>query len=183
MTPIYYNLTYCTNSFLGIFCGFTSFNIFVLELIERTKMKRLFSVHYNDHALDIGFFLLRIAVSLAMIFYGFHKLTHFAEMAQEDFWVKDINFMGKGGAVSLALTVFAEFFCSLFIIVGFCTRISLVPLLFCMGYIVAIVDKYEIVSSGKHGHELNHAFFYFVIYFVLLLSGPGKWSVDRLISR
>ncbi len=146
-------------------------------------MKRLFSVRYNDTALDMGLFLLRIAVSLAMIFYGFHKLTHFTEMAKEDFWVKEVNFMGKGGTVSLALTVFAEFFCSLFVILGLCTRISLLPLLFCMGYIVAIVDKYEIVSAGKHGYELNHAFFYFIIYFVLLLSGPGKWSIDRLISK
>ncbi len=146
-------------------------------------MKKLFSIYYNETAMDVGLFLLRISVSLAMIFYGYHKLTHFTETMHSDFWEKEINFMGKGGAVSLGLTIFAEFFCSLFIILGLCTRLSLIPLLFCMGYIVVVLDKYEIVSAGEHGYELNHAFFYFVIYFVLLLTGPGKWSIDRLISK
>ncbi len=146
-------------------------------------MKRIFSVNYNNYALDIGLFFLRIAVGILMAFYGYHKLMHFSEMAHSDYWEKDVNFLGKGGTVSLGLTVFAEFFCSLFLIAGLCTRLCLLPLLICMGYIVAVIDKYTIVSSGEHGYELNTAFFYFIIFFFLLLSGPGRWSLDKLISK
>lgn len=146
-------------------------------------MRKLFSIAYNENALSAGLFLLRLTVGISMAFYGYHKLVHFAEDAHSDFWAKEINFLGYGGPFSLSLTIFAEFFCSLFLILGLFTRLSLIPLLVCMGYIVAVLDHYELVSSGEHGFELNHAFNYFVTYFFLLLSGPGKWSIDKLISK
>ena len=146
-------------------------------------MRKLFSVHYNETTLNIGLFLLRLTVGVAMAFYGYHKLTHFSEMAHSDFWEKNVNFLGKGGAISLGLTVFAELICSFLLILGLLTRLALVPLLICMGYIVYVLDKNQIVSAGEHGYELNHAFFYFAIYLVLLLTGPGKWSLDRFISK
>lgn len=146
-------------------------------------IRKFFSTAYNEYALSVGLLLLRMTAGTSMAFYGYDKLGHFADQAHSDFWEKQVNFLGHGGPFSLSLTIFAEFFCSLFLILGLFTRLSLVPLLFCMGYIVAILDHYELVSAGEHGYELNHAFNYFVIYFFLFLSGPGKWSIDKLISK
>jgi putative oxidoreductase len=146
-------------------------------------MKKLFSVSYSPTALDLGIFLLRVTIGVLMAFYGWHKLTQFTEMAKSEFWEKQVNFLSMGGSISLGLTIFAEFFCSILLIVGLFTRLSLIPLLICMGFIVVVLDKYQIVSSGENGFELNHAFFYFILYFVLFLTGPGKWSLDRLISK
>jgi len=146
-------------------------------------MRKLFSVRYNETAMDMALFLLRVTSGVSMAFYGYHKLIHYSEQVNSDFWQKELNFIGQSGAVSLGLTIFAEFFCSILLIAGLFTRLSLIPLLICMGYIVAIVDKYEIVSSGEHGFEMNRAFFYFMIFFALLLTGPGKWSLDKLISK
>ena len=143
----------------------------------------LFSTRIREQALHIGLLLFRVSTALSMLFHGYHKLAHFSEMASQDFWCKDINFLGKGGAFSLGLTIFAEFFCSLFLMLGLATRLVLIPLLFCMGYIVLKVDHGEWISSGEHGMELNHAFFYFILFFTLLLSGPGRWSIDRLITK
>jgi putative oxidoreductase len=146
-------------------------------------MRKLFSIASNIHLNSLALLFLRLTIGVAMGFYGYHKLTHFQEMMLEDFWVKDVNFMGWGGPVSLALTVFAEFFCSIFLILGLATRLSLIPLLICTGYIAGVLDHFELVSAGEHGYSVNHAFFYFMIYLVLLLTGPGRWSVDKLISK
>lgn len=145
--------------------------------------KYLFNAGAKPWSLDIGLLLLRSGSALAMGLIGYNKLVDFREMSADPFWAQDINFMNLGGPVSLGLTIFAEFFCCLFIFLGLGTRIFLVPLIFCMGYIVFVLDKGEVVSSGENGYDLNHAFFYGVIFLAQLFTGPGRFSLDKLISK
>lgn len=131
--------------------------------------------------IDFGLLIIRLTIGFLMAFYGLHKLQHFNEMASSGFWMKDVNLFGLTGKVPLALTIFAELFCSLFLILGLFTRLSLIPLLFCMGFIVVVMNKFEIVSNGDNGMELNSAFTYLMIYLALFLMGPGKYSVDHFL--
>ena len=133
--------------------------------------------------LSLGLLCIRIIIGLLMAFYGYQKLINFETMAASDFWAKEVSFLGMTGKLPLALTVFAEFFCSLFLIIGLFTRLSLVPLLICMGYIIACVAKFEVIYSGDNGMEMNTAFVYFVIYLGLLLTGPGNYSLDYKIAN
>jgi putative oxidoreductase len=114
--------------------------------------------------LSLGLLLIRSTIGLLIAFYGYEKLIHFEEMAASDFWAKNVSFLGFTGKVPLALTIFAEFFCSLFLIVGLFTRLALIPLLICMGYIIAVIVNFSIVESGDNGLEMNTAFVYFMIY-------------------
>ena len=118
-----------------------------------------------------------------MAFYGYEKLTHFSEMAASDFWAKNVSFLGMTGKFPLALTIFAEFFCSLLLILGLFTRFALIPLLICMGYIIVNVAQLSIINQGDNGLEINSAFTYLVIYIALFLSGTGNYSIDKLISK
>lgn len=131
--------------------------------------------------IDLALLLIRLTIGILMAFYGLHKLQGFEQMAASEFWMKHVNLFGLTGKIPLALTIFAELFCSIFLILGLLTRLSLIPLLFCMGFIVVVLDKFEIVSSGDNGMELNSAFTYFVIYFALFLTGAGKFSIDHLL--
>ncbi len=144
-------------------------------------MKKLLSAYPINT--DLGLLLIRLIIGILMACYGYQKLIHFDEMAASDFWAKDINFLGFTGKVPLALTVFAEFFCSLLLLVGLFTRLSLIPLLICMAYIFGVVAKMEVVHSGDNGVEINNAFVYFVIYLALFLTGPGKYSIDHMMAR
>ena len=128
---------------------------------------------------DFGLLLIRIIIGFLMAFYGYGKLSNFSEMAASDFWMKNVSFLGMNGEVPLALTVFAELFCSLFLILGLFTRFSLAVLLFCMGYIFLVIFPFSIISSGDNGIEFNTAFTYFIIYLGLLFTGPGKYSLDQ----
>lgn len=141
-------------------------------------MKKFFTSTANPIHKDLGLLLLRLLIGVLMALIGYEKLIHFTEMAASDFWAKNVSFLGMKGTIPLALTVFAEFFCSLFLIFGFLTRFSCLVLLFCMGYIFTVVFPSFPITAGEHGFEFNTAFTYFVIYAVILLTGPGKYSID-----
>lgn len=133
--------------------------------------------------MDLGLLLIRIVIGALMAFIGYEKLIHFNEMANSDFWAKEVSFLGMKGAVPLALTVFAEFFCSLLLIVGLLTRVSSFILLFCMAYIFLVIFPGSMISNGEHGVEFNTAFTYFVIYLGLFFTGAGKYSLDAKFLR
>jgi putative oxidoreductase len=128
---------------------------------------------------DFGIVLIRLIVGLLMAFYGYEKLIHFDEMAASDFWAKNVSFIGMSGKFPLALTIFAEFFCSLFLIVGLFTRINLFFLMFCMAYIFLVIFPFSILNKGDNGYQFNDAFVYFIIYLGLFFTGAGKYSLDQ----
>jgi putative oxidoreductase len=85
--------------------------------------------------------------------------------------------MGIGSTFSLTLVIFAEFFCSLFLVLGLFTRLSVLPLIITMCVALFQVHHGEVFGKGE-----TDALF-LTSYFVLLLLGPGRVSVDSMISK
>lgn len=142
-------------------------------------MKKLIYSTFSNTRFDISLLLIRFIVGFEMGFYGLNKMIHFSENVADDFWAKDVNFLGMGASVSLGLVVFSELFCSIFLIFGIFTRLSLIPLLFTMLYILIVLDHFEIVYYNEDGFGIASPFKYIVIYTVLFISGPGKYSLDH----
>ena len=92
-------------------------------------MKKLLLFSSHPINLSFGLLLIRIIIGVLMAFYGYEKLIHFDEMAASDFWAKNVSFLGMTGKFPLALTIFAEFFCSILLIFGLFTRLALLPLI------------------------------------------------------
>ena len=85
--------------------------------------------------------------------------------------------IGLGSELSVNLAIGAELGCSILLIVGLLTRLSLIPLAFTMivaGFIVHSADTWKI-------KEL--AFFYLACYVGLFITGPGALSVDGLLFQ
>lgn len=135
-------------------------------------MKKLFSTKYSSGAFNVALLLLRLGLGILMMSHGYQKLTHFAE-----YQAKFMNFMGIGSTMSLALVVFAEFFCSLFIMLGLFTRLSTIPLIIAAGVMVFKAHNGEVFGDGET------AALYLTGYLALFLVGPGKVSVDGLIGK
>ena len=133
----------------------------------------------NAINIDFGILIIRLIIGLLMAFYGYEKLIHFNEMAASDFWTKNVTFLGMSSKIALGLTVFAELVCSVLLIFGLFTRLSLFFLLFCMGYIFLVVFPFSILDKGDNGYQFNDAFVYFMVYLGLLFTGPGKYSLDN----
>ena len=107
-----------------------------------------------------------------MMTHGFSKLMNFSSKA-----AGFPDPIGLGSSFSLGLTVFAEFFCAAFIIVGLLTRLSLVPLIITM----AVAAFY--IHGGDPIAKQELSLFYLAVYTALLFTGPGKFSLDSILRK
>jgi putative oxidoreductase len=135
-------------------------------------MRKLFSTRTSDSAFTFGTLLLRLGAGSLMIVHGLDKLMHFAEKSG-----KFMNLFGMGTTTSLTLTVFAEFFCAAFIILGLFTRLATIPLIITM--LVALF----MAHGGDFFGEGSTAGLFLVCFLSILFLGPGKASIDKLISK
>lgn len=122
---------------------------------------------------DLGLLILRLGAGLLMITqHGLPKLLSYGE--------KSGSFsdpLGVTPGISLALAVFAEFFCSLAVALGLYTRLTVLPLLFTMGvaaFVVHATDPFKVKEK---------AFLFGLIYLVILISGPGKYALSSRFGR
>lgn len=135
-------------------------------------MKRFFSTNYSAGAFNAGMFLLRLIVGVLMMTHGYDKLVHFNELSGQF-----MSFLGLGSKVSLILCIFAEFFCSILLIIGLFTRLATIPLIITMCVIIFMVNKGNIIEKS----ELVTV--YLGAYLLLLFVGPGRISVDSMIKK
>lgn len=135
-------------------------------------MKKLFSTKYSAGAFNAAMLFLRVVVGALMMTHGYDKLVKFSEI-KGNF----MNFLGLGSSVSLALLVFAEFFCSILLILGLFTRLATIPLIIAMGVVIYKVAHMDVFEKA----ELPALFF--ISYVVILFVGPGKASVDGMTGK
>jgi putative oxidoreductase len=135
-------------------------------------MRKLLSISYSPAAFNLGTLLLRLASGALMMHHGYKKLVSFAEK-KESF----MDFLGLGSTTSLSLVIFAEFFCALFLIIGLFTRITLIPLIITMSVAVFSAHHADFFGEGEM------AALFLCIFISLLLTGPGRISVDGLSSK
>jgi len=120
---------------------------------------------------DWGLLVLRLGVGLTMmISHGWGKLGRLGDDP-----IKFADPFGLGVAITLGLAVFAEFFCSIAIILGFMTRLATIPLAFTM--LVAIF----IIHADDPWQKQEFALIYLIPYLTLLLTGPGRISIDNIL--
>lgn len=121
--------------------------------------------------IDLSLLILRIAGGALMLTHGVGKMEAL-------FGTDPIQFpdpIGLGATTSLALAVFAEVLCAVFLIIGFATRFSALSLLITM--LVAVF----IIHSADPFAKQELPLIYGSIYLVLLIAGAGKFSIDNLI--
>ena len=135
-------------------------------------MKKLLSTKYSASAFNIAMLILRAGLGGLMLPHGYDKLTNFAANREGI-----TNFLGLGPNISLALLIFAEFFCSLFLILGLFSRVVVIPLIAAMSVAVVQAHKGDIFGDGEH------ATLFIVGFLAILLVGPGKISVDGMMGK
>ena len=124
---------------------------------------------------DIGIFFFRLSVGFTMLAaHGWGKMINFA--------TKSGSFpdpFGLGSGLSLTFTVFSEVFCSLFIMAGFFTRWSALPLILTM---LTAWYLHGIAWNDPWGKQ-EKAVLYLICYITLFCLGGGKWSLDSIIRK
>ncbi len=111
--------------------------------------------------------ILRLAAGGMMLTHGYPK---FLRLLDGNFAFGDP--IGLGPEVSLVLTVFAEFICSILVVLGFYTRLTTIPIIFTMLVAVFLVHGSDPFSKQELG------LMYAAMFTAIGLLGPGKFSVD-----
>lgn len=122
---------------------------------------------------QLGISFLRICVGVLMLAHGAPKLVMLLRGEGSE-WLDPL---GIGGTLSLGLCVFAEFFCSLALIIGLLARFAAAVLFINFWVVVFVVH----MLSG--GAQAELPLLYLVCYGTLMCTGAGPFSLDALIKR
>lgn len=122
---------------------------------------------------DLLLLAVRVFIGFAMLSHGFPKLQMLFSGEPIQFY----DFLGIGPKASLVGAVFAEFVCSIFIILGLFTRAAVWFL------IAAMVVASLFVHSADPFAKREMSLLYLSVYLLFLAFGPGKFSIDGMISR
>ena len=133
---------------------------------------------FLDRYRDEGLLVLRAGIGLMMIYHGVPKI-----MGGEVIWLKlggAMKFVGITFAPAFwgFMAAFAEFGGGLLLTFGLLTRVAAAMLAFNM--MVAVVMKFSTgagLAGGSNALELA------IIFFSLILLGPGKYSLDEKIAK
>lgn len=122
---------------------------------------------------DIILLIVRVFIGFAMLSHGFPKLQTLLEGGKIEFF----DFLGLGPQITLILTVFSEFVCSVLLILGLFTRVALGFLVFTM-----IIAGFVVLSAEPFAKQ-ELSFIYLSVYLLLIVFGAGKFSVDYMIEK
>ena len=128
----------------------------------------------DDYGPVVNWLLLvmRIVVTVFMLTHGIPKLVQL--------FMGDFNFpdpIGLGPELSLSLAVFAEFYCSLFILVGYRSRFFVIPLIILM--LVALL----IIHGSEPVFDHFNILLYLLFYILILQMGGGKYSLTYYLAE
>lgn len=131
----------------------------------------IFPQHFRGKG--VSFLILAVRVFFGVLFFvhGMDKMMNFSELM-----AGFPSVLGLGSYMSLMLAIFCEFCCSLFLIAGLLQRVILIPMMVSMG--VAFFDVHDAMLP-----EGELALIYMVVFFILFLVGPGRFSLDYLLDR
>ncbi|UBM58944.1 DoxX family protein [Marinilongibacter aquaticus] len=135
-------------------------------------LRRLNKIYDVPFKVDVAILILRVGISLLMLTHGYSK---FEKILHGDFSFGDP--LGMGAGLSLILTTFAEFFCSILVIFGLFTRPALIFLMFTMMVVVFIV------KGGQGIAEMERGLLFLIPYISLFILGPGRLSMDAQFFR
>ncbi len=135
-------------------------------------MKRIFSTSYNAGLANGWLLIYRIAAGAFMLTHGYPKFNKL--LSGETIQFADP--FGFGAYPSFILTVFAEFFCSILVILGLGTRIA--AFIICINMAVAVL----VAHSGDPFGKKELALLFLVTFLTIVVFGPGKYSIDYAIA-
>lgn len=126
---------------------------------------------------DVGLLILRLGVGIAFIvFHGWRKIAGGPEAWAQTGGAMDAVGIGFGHTFFGFLAAFAESVGGLCIALGLFFRPACLLVMLTM---IVATNMHVVTGRGGPAHALKNAFFLFGLFFV----GPGKYSLDALLTR
>ena len=133
----------------------------------------LFPTYYDEsRAHSVLLLIMRILFGMLFITHGYSKLMVHSSMA---YLFADP--FGLGSIISFWMVVFAEVVCSFALIFGILQRIVLIPM------IITMCTAFFVVHGGDAFAVKELSFIYLIVFVILYITGPGKYSFDAIIGN
>lgn len=121
---------------------------------------------------DLAALLLRLLFGGLFVRYGYMKASSYNEILP---MFQDI--IGIGAKLSFDLVIFAELVCGFFVLVGFFTRLSVIPVF------ITMIVAFFIAHKNDPFDMKASAFIFLFLSMVVFVLGSGKYSVDRMLFK
>ena len=131
----------------------------------------LFPQYLRGKGISLLLLFMRLFFGALFFMHGLDKLTGFNSLSENY-----PSVMGLGSYMTLMITIFCEFACSMFLMAGLVTRIVLIPMSVAMA--VAFFDIHDGMMP-----EGELALIFMIVFIALFITGPGRYSVDYLIDK
>lgn len=116
-----------------------------------------------------GLTILRVGLGASMLInHGYPKLMSYGMYAAQF-----PDPLGIGSTYSMALATFAEFFCSILLILGLGTRFAAINLAFTMAV------AFFLFHAADPFVKKELAFLYLIGFLALIVSGSGKYALNN----
>ncbi|WP_294629813.1 DoxX family protein [uncultured Bacteroides sp.] len=132
----------------------------------------LFPTKPNATKVSLLLLAVRIIFGILLMNHGIQKWSSFQELS-----ATFPDPLGIGSPISLGLAIFAELVCSMAFIIGFLYRLAMIPMIFTMIIAFFVVHTNDVFAVK----EL--AFVYLVVFTIIYIVGPGKFSIDHIIGN
>lgn len=136
-------------------------------------MKKIFNTSLPVNNGHIALLFFRVIAASFMLTHGLPKLQKLLSGAEIQF----ADPYGLGVTTSFVLVIFAEFFCSLLVIIGLATRLAVIPLMITMA--TAVIFAHANDPFGTKEKPL----LFLLIFALLLVFGSGRYSFDRILEK
>lgn len=121
---------------------------------------------------DLAALILRLMLGGLFVRYGYNKLIAYDQILP---MFGDI--IGIGPKLSFNLVIFAELFCGFLVLIGFFTRLAVIPIFITMVVVFFVAD-------AKDAFDMKTLpFVYLLLSIVIFILGSGKYSIDRVIFK
>lgn len=149
------------------------------KLSPSAIIKRIYFRTTGYSYTNLGRLFLRLFVGIMLMQFGLRQLVRFYEL-------KDLfpAVAGMTPEASMVVMICIELICSLFIMVGFLTRLMTLP-----PFVAMVIAEYHLLHNNAAAtymldwQQTGYLPIMFLgIYFFILLVGPGKISVDYFLS-
>ncbi len=127
---------------------------------------------YQSLHTDFAALFLRLIFGCLFVYYGYQKIFSYDQILP---MFGDI--IGIGSKLSFNLVIFAELFCGFFVLIGFLTRLTVIPIFFTM------FVAYFIAHANDPFQAKQLALVYLLLSVVIFVLGSGRFSVDQLIFK
>jgi putative oxidoreductase len=136
--------------------------------------KALFASNTSPVTMSVGLLLLRAAALSLFLKHGLEKLTGYSTMVQH--FPDPIHI---GAHAGLAFALLSDGICSVLVMIGLATRPAAAVIL------INVLTAFFLVHHAAYfsNAHVELVALYIIIFATLLVTGPGRFSVDGRLQR